>query len=434
MGRWSKLVVANSGHKILIVSRESPESYGPAGERIRHMALASKSVFGKTIVLVLGRSPKRATKKLDSTVLLHKVKLTRELPYPITGYFDPLKFILLFVHGFFLCLRYKPECILASMPPSEVGVSAWLVSKLLGINLIVDLRDDWELAQERELSNYFPKEFFKPLFWLATRVYSCATAILVSTQTIAERVKRRGIETPTVLASNGADTSIFFQRGGNYRKKMRIKHDLPQNKVIILYCGSLTRYYRLDRVLSFVSSLPDHIRRQVFLVFYLHNGVEKVREMKEELRMSDDLVEVREAVPRVVLAEVMAACDVGLVPFDDEPYLLCARSAKLYEYLSAGLYVICNGPKGGELERFFSVNQRLGTFSLPYRKDLSSVFSPIIKDRECMFDDNNRILRHDFIRENYERKTIMTKAMKAIARFLFISTSAQDAVLPEVVM
>lgn len=408
------------GNTILIVSRQSPEFYGPAGERIRHMALTSGAVFGKALVLALRSNAKRVTRKVNSNVLLHEVILRRESPFPITAYFDPIKFILLSVHSFSLSLRYRPLYIVASMPPLEVGVSAWLVAKILGINLVVDLRDDWELALERELSRYIPAKLLRPVFWIASKVYSFATAILVATQTIAERIKKRGINTPTILAFNGANTSVFFPRDEASRKEIRIKYALPRNKTVVLYCGSgMNPYYRLDCVLSCVRSMPDDMKGRVFFVFYLYSGIESLRKMKEELAIPDDVVEVREPVPRVVLAEVMAACDVGLVPFNDDPYLLCARSTKLYEYLSAGLYVISCGPKGGELDQVFSLNPQLGSFTLPSTKNLLGVVLRTVKNAAYIFDDSSRFLRHKFILENYERRAIMTKAMRALRSLSF---------------
>ena len=414
----------NMGHMMLIVSRQSPESYGPAGDRIRHMALASGAVFGKALVLALRNNSKRTTKKVNSNVLLHEVILRRESPYPINAYFDPIKFILLSVHSFFLSLRYKPSYIVASMPPLEVGVSAWFVAKILGINLFADLRDDWESVIEQELPRYIPAKLLRPVFWIASKVYSSATAILVATPTIAERIKKRGIKTPVILAFNGANTSVFFPRDEASRKKIRTKYALPQKKTVVLYCGSgMNSYYRLDYVLSCVRSMSDDMKGRVFFVFYLHSGIENLRKMKEELAISDDVVEVREPVPRVVLGEVMAACDVGLVPFKDNPYLLCARSTKLYEYLSAGLYVISSGPKGGELDQIFSLKPKLGSFSRPYTKNLLSVLLRTVKNGAYMFDDSSRFLRHKFILKNYERRAIMTKVMSALRS---LSSSLRD--------
>jgi len=197
-----------------------------------------------------------------------------------------------------------------------------------------------------------------------------------------------------------------------------------------LYCGSGANvYYRLDHVLSSVRSLPDEVKQLFFFVFYLYDGIEIVRKMKDKLQISDDLVEVREPVPRVVLAEVMAACDVGLVPFDDERYLLCARSAKLYEYLSAGLYVVGSGPKDGELNQLLSNNRQLGTFCLPSVKNFLNVFLGIIKDKAYILDAASRSLRHRFIQENYERRMIAVKAMKTINSLLIPSSAERQDVV-----
>jgi glycosyltransferase involved in cell wall biosynthesis len=400
---------------VLIISEQSPEFYGPAGERIRHMALASGAVFGKAVVLAMGSNTKTVARRGSSNVLLREVTLRRASPFPITAYFDPIKFAFLCVYSFALSLRCKPRYIVASMPPLEVGVSAWFVAKILGVDLVVDLRDEWELAIERELSRYIPMKLLRPVFWFAGKVYSFATAILVATKTIAEGIKKRRIKTPVILAFNGANTSLFFPRDEAYRMRIRAKYALPQDKTVVLYCGSgINPYYRLDCVLSSIRFMSNDRKKRVFFVFYLYNGNEILRKMKEELALSDDVVEVREPLPRVVLAEVMAACDVGLVPFDDDPYLLCARSTKLYEYLSAGLYVIGCGPKGGELDELLALNPHLGGFSPPYAKNLLGVLLRAVKNASSIFDNSSRYLRHRFIRENYDRQVIMIKAMSTL--------------------
>jgi len=383
------------------------------------MASACDVVFGKTVILTFQSERNSAKEKAGSRVLLYEVKLLRESPFPINAYFDPITFILLTIHGFLLSLRLKPKFVLASMPPSEVGVSAWLIAELAGIDLIVDLRDDWESAVEYKLSNYIPSRLLKAIFWLAHKVYSFSTIILVATQIIGKNLEERGVKTRIMLVPNGANTSIFILRNEDQRKRLRTKYVIPQTKLVMLYCGSgINPYYRLDHILAALNSLPNHIKNRLLLVFYLYNGVEKVLKMKEDLGLSNDLVEVREPVSRPVLAEIMAACDIGLVPFDDLPYLLCARSAKLYEYLSAGLFVIASGPKDGELDRLFASNPALGKFSLPSPKDFSKMFRWVVENNEQVANENNRFLRHEFIRENHERMGTMIRAMNEVRSLL----------------
>ncbi len=184
---------------------------------------------------------------------------------------------------------------------------------------------------------------------------------------------------------------------------------------MILYSGSgINPYNRLDVVLSSLKMLPAEIVSKIFLVFYVYGGLEDLEGHRCALGLPDDLVEIRAPLARADLAEVMAACDIGVVPFDAKPYLLCARSTKLYEYLSAGLYVIGSGPQGGELDRFLYAHSSLGFFTLPSVEGFSDAFQNVLRNNADMFDDALRNLRHSFIKENYDRRKIMTKALETL--------------------
>lgn len=404
----------------LIMSQHSPESYGPEGERVRHMALASSFFFKSVIVLSLGGLRKRGGQKQrwhehKSKVLLYTVNFVRAMLYPLSALFDPVKFLMLFVHGFVLSKRYKPLFIVASMPPLETGVSAWLLSKRKRAKLVIDLRDDWELALRTLLRRFFPAVIFNVLSIVANKIYSNASIIFVATQTIANNVRRRGVATQTLLVSNGADTSVFIPKSESFRKRIRIQYKLPLDKVVIAYCGSgAVSYYRLDIILSCIKFLPQEVKNRIYVVFYVYSGSNQLKRMQSKLGIADNVVDIRDPLPRKSLAEVLAACDVGLVPFDNEEYLLCARSTKLYEYLSSGLYVISSGPKGGELDMLFSSNPTLGLFIPPSANNFARSCSHVLESAEDLLSDDLRKLRHSFIKENYDRKSIMKTTMKAL--------------------
>lgn len=409
-------------HTLLIITEDSPKSYMPSGERVLHMALASSFFFESVIVLSLRSERKRSwqrQRKYDrnSKVLLYAVNFLRAMLYPLSALFDPVKFLVLFAHGFALSKRYKPLFIVASMPPLEIGLSAWLLTKRETPKLIIDLRDDWESARRVQLQRYFPEVTFRALSIVAEKIYSSALVVFAATSTIAHTVRRRGAATQTLPVPNGADTSIFSPQNEGVRKEIRTKYNLPLDKVIIVYCGSGTiSYYRLDIILSCVKSLPQEIRNKIHVVFYVYSGSNQLKQMLSKLGIADKNVDIRDPLPRRSLAEVLAACDVGLVPFDSDAYLLCARSTKLYEYLSSGLYVISSGPKGGELDMFFSANPALGLFIQPSVSDFTRSLSHILENTEDMFSDDLRKLRHSFIKRNYDRKSIMETTMKALLK------------------
>ena len=252
---------------ILIITEDSPESYSPAGERVRHMALASCSFFGNVIVLASRGTKRQSGRGVTSKALLYEVSLAMRMPFPISAYFDPLKLLMFVAIGFRLLKRYEPRFVLASMPPLEVGVSAWFLAKLAHVELIIDLRDDWESSVGSQITRYIPVELVKPLFMLANKIYSFSIGIFAVTKTIANTIRRRGINAPIFLVPNGADTSLFLSQSERVRSETRLKYALPQDKIVITYCGSgVNPYYRLDRILLSVKALPNEVKKRIFLI------------------------------------------------------------------------------------------------------------------------------------------------------------------------
>lgn len=405
-----------SSSSLLILTEDSPDSYSPAGERVRHMALAGKFSFRKTLVLSLrGNTGENRKRNADSEVSLYSVNFVRAAPFPISGFFDPVKFLILTVHGLKVSRLLRPSVVLVSMPPLETGAAAWLLARLLGVKLVVDLRDDWESAVGSQLKKYFPPLLIRLLSRFAREIYSLSTNIFVVTQHIADTLHSRGIATPTFLVSNGADTSVFVPESVEFLAKARRKYALPANRLVVIYCGSgVNPYYRLDLIMQSINSLSTDLKKKLFVVFYVYNGLENLRKLKSRLAMPDSLLEVRAPLPRRSLAEVIGASDVGLVPFDEGAYLLCARSAKLYEYLSSGLYVISSGPSKGELDLLFSASPDLGLFTRPSVEGFAQAFNHIAENKKVLLDHNSRVSRHAFIRENYDRQIIMRKALETL--------------------
>jgi len=397
------------------MTEDSPRSFSPAGERIRHMAQAGTQFFDKVWILALGVSKSNLRKQAAPRILLYELKWTRGLPYPISGFFDPIKALLFFLSGLTLSTRDHFSHILASMPPVEAGTSAWILAKLTRKKLIVDLRDDIESSMEANLSRYIPIELIRPLFKLTKRVYSSSETVFAATQTIANTTRERKVYTSIRYVPNGADTSLFQPQNKETQKKTRRKYSLPSGKVIIVYVGSgINPYYRLDSVLHALKALSGAAKGRAFCLFYVYNGIEKLNKLKEELKLTEDLVEIREPLPRSSLAEVLATCDIGLVPFDNKSYLLCARSTKLYEYLSSGLCIICSGPRGGELDTFISKYPDLGVFTQPTVEGFAQAISSVMKNSQVFLSEDMKSLRHRFVEDYFDRKKIMMKAMKAL--------------------
>jgi glycosyltransferase involved in cell wall biosynthesis len=338
------------------------------------------------------------------------------MPYPLSALIDPVKLLVFFAYGLILCRRYKVSHIVATMPPFETGASAFLLAKLLRRKLVTDLMDDWEASLEKNLTRYIPLNLLRPLFKAAISIYSSSVGILAVTSIIEHAVRRRNVFVPTVLAPMGTNSSLFVPRNERPRRELRLKYALPLDRIVVVYCGSGSNpYYRLDKILLAAKSLQNDTKNRVSIVFYLYSGLEHIKRLKEQLNVSDDIVEVRGPLPRCELSQVMGACDVGLVPFDDEEYLLCARSTKLYEYLSSGLYVVSSGPESGELDVFFSEKPECGVFVKPSAQGFCEAFLEISNNRQRLLGDDSRLSRHSFIMENYDTRRILAEIMTRLS-------------------
>jgi glycosyltransferase involved in cell wall biosynthesis len=405
---------------VLIIAPDSPLSFSPAGERVRHLAIASRKFFLKeTVVLTLKsmRSKEKPSemRRANEGVSLYDINLKRASPYPFSAYLDPVKLVLLLIYATLLVCRHRPGYVVASLPPLEVGVSAWIASKICHANLIVDLRDDWEKALEVMQRRRIPPALFRPLFKLARRIYFNSTGMLVVTRSLSRTISERGVNTSIIYAPNGADASLFSLQSKKIQRKTRLKYSLPQNKIVVVYAGSgRTSYYRLDLLLLALANVTREIENRGFLVFYVYNDADRLRERAKDLNIPPNILAVREALPREDLAEVLSTCDVGLVPFDDNQFLQYAMSTKFYEYVSAGLYVVCSGPKGGELNMILSNKPYLGTFVQPTVGNFVRSLLRILSSPQDILTDSLRNKRHSFIEELYDRQKIMELAWKDI--------------------
>lgn len=409
-----------------IISDDSPESYSPTGERVLHLARASASRFDRVMILTLNPGASKEEQPMaKSKISICNIAFLRALPFPLSALFDPVKSLMFIVHG--LKLRHlKPTLIVGSMPSLEVGVSALLLSRLLHAELSIDLRDDWESSISVQLTKYIPKQLIKVVCKLAKQVYSCSSILLVATQTIADSILERGIKTKAILIPNGADTRLFNPKDVDTRKRIRLQTSLPIDKTIVVYSGSgMNPYYRLDLVLKSLKLLPLNAAKKLFFLFLVYNGQRSLERLKDQLAIPKDMIQIRSPLPRNRLAKVLSACDVGLVPFDSQSYLLCAKSTKMYEYLSCGLYVVSSGPRDGELDLFFQENPELGSFTLPSSSCFVRVLLQVIEKAEDSLTDCLREFRYDFIKRNFDRQAVMAKA-SAVLISLATVNNARD--------
>lgn len=234
----------------------------------------------------------------------------------------------------FLVLR--PKVVIISLPSGGPFVGAYLASKLVRAKVIFDVRDEWEDYAISKASSKTFREIYKLLKALMTSLYSKSDLVVAVTQPIARSLRLRGVKRVEVV-QNGADVNIFKPYGKDMvRKRLGFKND----EFIIVYEGSIRRYYRLDMVVKALARLDDVIRNKIRLLIVGSGDVSNVLKLAENLSLKDNIIYLDVKNDKIELAQIISAGDVGIIPYDDNPLWKDHVPAKFYEYCACGIPVI----------------------------------------------------------------------------------------------
>ena len=231
---------------------------------------------------------------------------------------------------------YKPDIVIISVPKGEQIFGAYLGAKISGAKIIFDIRDPWE---DNMLD--FIKSISKTLAKLAKRVidglYIKSDLIVTVTPKLAVQLQRRGRSNIKIIY-NGADTRIFK----SYNKVTnRAKFGFSNDKFIMVYSGSLGRYYRLDIVIKAISKLNYKIRRKlIFLIVGFGPEINKLMNLAKKLRVEDNVLYLGEINDKLKLAKILSIADVGVIPPSDTRIFNAILPVKFFECCACGLPVL----------------------------------------------------------------------------------------------
>jgi len=261
---------------------------------------------------------------------------------PNIGVISPLIFILNILISFlisasFLLVR-RPDIIIISVPPGDVGIGAMMGCKLLRAKYMIDYRDEWEEYTISIVNNSRIGKFFSSIIKkLTTTFYSHCKLITTVTPNLKRILMKRGLKN-VMLVTNGADINIFKPYD---KAAVRSKLGLHTDDFIIVYNGLIGNYYRLDVVVKVLKKLNSNVRNKVKLLI-VGEGPDlfKVLNIAKELDLENNIIYLGVKNDKREVAEILSAADVGIIPYDDNPLWKNTISTKFYEYCACGLPII----------------------------------------------------------------------------------------------
>lgn len=310
---------------------------------------------------------------------------------------------------FFAGLFGRPNAIVLSVPAGEPSIGGFLASRFLRVKTIFDVRDEWEdaiIRKGRKIKR-LQYGFYKALF---TRLYVKAYHVVTVTPTMVRRLQERG--SAAILLPNGADTDLFkpMERSPDFLKSHRF---ISKDDFVIIYAGQVGWYYRLDVVIRSVAKLKESLPDKNVKLIIMGNGekLNEYKELAEELGLRDDVF-FSGGVSRMEVAEVMNRCDLGVIPYDENPLWMSAYGTKIFENCASGLPTVVSVLPGSDLEKLVNLYD-IGLVVEPLNiEQFENRIEKLVMDPVTKGRMRNKALK--VVRESYSRRRLAANLLALI--------------------
>ena len=220
-----------------------------------------------------------------------------------------------------------------SMPDFLVFAAWW--PRLTGCRIILDIHD---LLPEfyRAKFKISEKSVTNRLLLVEERLSAdIAHHVIVPNHLWQERVARRldRLNECTVII-NAPDRSLFQPR---VRKR-------TDNKIVLLYPGSLNQHQGLDIAIRAVASARSRVPELEFHIYGSGPEQRFLGDLIIELGL-ESVVFLRQALPIREIAAIMAEADLGVVPKRSDSFGNEAFSTKILEFMASGVPVVVSDTK-----------------------------------------------------------------------------------------
>jgi glycosyltransferase involved in cell wall biosynthesis len=266
------------------------------------------------------------------------------LPLPYSNYDSILKrastFVRFALRSIALALREDYEVLFATSTPLTAGLPGIVMKLFRRKPFVFEVRDLWpELPQAMGVvRNPVVLAALRLLEWLC---YRAADGCVGLSPGIVEGIRRRSRpDQPVELIPNGCDLGLF-------QPERRAAPRIPgvgADDFVALFTGAHGMANGLDAVLDAARVLRERGHTDIKLVFIGDGKLKpalKERARREALHNCVFL----DPVPKLLLADIVGAADVGLMILANVPAFYFGTSPnKFFDYLATGLPVLNNYP------------------------------------------------------------------------------------------
>lgn len=389
-----------------------------ASQRVTSFANAIYSAGFRTTVLTANRCLKgKHSSTRDEVFQTYSLNYPRCLLSVSSVVINPFLIALYFLMSVVLAMRSRINAILASVPNGEVAIAGFLASKVLRIPFIVDMRDTYPppSIEFPFLYVHIPVALNEILISFFRLIYRNSSLVVCVNIAIQNELLRQGVSlSETTVIPNGADLSVYRLSSPDQRGKIRSKYELALDKFIFVYAGALSSYYPVSDAILAAKILSS--KRQDFqLLIITHTAYVYHKKLVEKLELNDS-VKFLGPLSVAETAQIISACDAGIVTYRGEDYFKSAYGGKIFSYMGCGLPIIASGPPGSVIDNIIQKHP-IGFFvGKPSGPNFATGFSWFLKNKSNIKIMGERA-RH-LVEVSFDRNKLGLRLVSLIAELL----------------
>ncbi len=228
------------------------------------------------------------------------------------------------------------DVIVVSSPTFFVVISAWLMSRVLGVPYVFEVRDLWP-GIFVELGILKNRLIIRVLEGLELFLYRRAARVVVVTDSFRDILVARGLPpTHVEVVTNGVDPEYYHPMSGD--TPQRAAHGLA-GRCVVLYIGAHGISHALQAILRSAEMLRD--RDDIRFVF-VGEGAEKKALVERAATLGLPNVVFLPGQPKDSMPAWYATADIALVPLRDIALFETFIPSKMFEILACARPIVAS--------------------------------------------------------------------------------------------
>lgn len=245
------------------------------------------------------------------------------------------------VTGFIAALcQKKPDLIVATSPQFFTALGGIAVAFFRRKPFVLEIRDMWP-SSIVAVGAMKESIFIKWMERVEHFLYRRADKIVVVTNSFKKEMTDRGIDPSKIhVVLNGVNGSLFYPRA---RNQDLIQQWNLSGKFVIGYIGTHGLAHDLDNICEAITLLRNNEKIQ-----FLFAGAGAMRQRVEEIVKERGLnnVTLIAQQPRGAIPDLIALCDLCLVPLKNTPVFAGVIPSKMFECQAMGVPIVMSLPTG----------------------------------------------------------------------------------------